>query len=101
MMQKCRTIMRYYEHISRCYQVISVYHDFFPCPGALWWPCHGHTGAGWRRWRKHNGRLDRMRPYVACQQSSRKAYIQGRVMDAHGVVVAYMAYRCYSACDHL
>ena len=61
-------------------------------------------GAGGRCRRKHNSRLNRMHPYVACQQGSRKAYIQGRVMDAHGAMVAYICYRfykCYSACDHL
>ena len=46
--------------------------------------------AGGRHGRKHNGRLDRMRPDVACQQRSRKAYIPGRVMDAHGVILAFM-----------
>ena len=32
-LQNDAKMMRYYEHISRRYQVISVYHDFFHCPG--------------------------------------------------------------------
>ena len=35
-LQNDAKMMRYYEHISRCYQMISVYRDFFPCPGAVW-----------------------------------------------------------------